>query len=93
MWNLSSTDTNGAEENVIVSEVSLTLGARMRSEGYSTCFVCLSVTTLAATAFVSTCNQRHLRHYYRLFLDFNSWIFEKAFRSKVMSHIFVLFVS
>ena len=46
--------------------------------------VCLSVTALAATAFVSTCNQRHLRHYYRLFLDFNSWIFEKAFRSKVM---------
>ena len=47
--------------------------------------VCLSVTALAATAIVSTCNQRHLRHYYRLFLDFNSWIFEKAFRSKVMA--------
>ena len=43
--------------------------------------VCLSVTALAATAFVSTCNERHLRHYYRLFLNFNSWIFEKAFRS------------
>ena len=47
--------------------------------------VCLSVTALAATAFVSTCNQLHLRNYYRLFLDFNSWIFEKAFRSKVMA--------
>ena len=47
--------------------------------------VCLSVTALAATAFVSTCNQRHLWHYYRLFLDFNSWILEKAFRSKVMA--------
>ena len=44
--------------------------------------VCLSVTALAATAFVSACNQRHLRHYFRLF---NSWIFEKAFRSKVMA--------
>ena len=44
--------------------------------------VCLSVTALAATAFVSTCNERHLRHYYRLF---NSWIFDKAFRSKVMA--------
>ena len=43
----------------------------------STCFVCLSVclsvTAVAATAFVSTCNERHLRHYYRLFLGFNSW--------------------
>ena len=38
--------------------------------------VCLSVTALAATAFVSTCNERHLRQYYRLFLDFNSWIFK-----------------
>ena len=44
--------------------------------------VCLSTrTALAATAFVSTSNERHLRHYYRLFLNFNSWIFEKAFRS------------
>ena len=44
--------------------------------------VCLSVTALAAAAFVSACNQRHLRN---LLLDFNSWIFEKAFRSKVMA--------
>ena len=27
--------------------------------------VCLSVTALEATAFVSACNQRHLRHYFR----------------------------
>ena len=44
-----------------------------------------SVTALAATAFVSACNDRHLRHYYRLFLDLSSWIFEKTFRSKVMA--------
>ena len=37
--------------------------------------VCLSVTTLAATAFVSACNQRHLRHCIEAR--------EKAFRSKV----------
>ena len=50
----------------------------MRSEGYSTCFVCLSVclsvTTLAATVFISACNQRHLRHTFRLFLDLSSWL-------------------
>ena len=38
---------------------------RMRSEGYFVCVsVCLSVTTLAATAFISACNQQHLRHYF-----------------------------
>ena len=31
--------------------------------------VCLSVTTLAATAFVSACNKRHQQHSLRLFLD------------------------
>ena len=40
--------------------------------------VCVSVCLLPATNCI-------LRHYYRLFLDFNSWIFEKAFRSKVMA--------
>ena len=46
----------------------------MRSEGVTVlalcvCVsVCLSVTALAATAFVSVCNQRHLRHSFRLFL-------------------------
>ena len=55
-------------------------------EGFKICVsVCVSVTALAATAFVSACNQRHLRHLFRLFLDLNSWIFEKAFRSKVMA--------
>ena len=42
--------------------------------------VCLSVCVcvcLAATAFISACNERNLRHYYRLFLDSSSWIFEK----------------
>ena len=42
----------------------------MRSEVYSTCFVCrsvgrsvsLSVTAIAATSFISACNQRHLWH-------------------------------
>ena len=63
--------------------LSLTLGAHAQRGLRFVCVsVCLSVT---ATAFVSTCNQRHLRHYYRLFLDFNSWIFEKPFRSKVMA--------
>ena len=33
--------------------------------------VCLSVTSLAATAFVSACNQRHLRHYFRLSAAFS----------------------
>ena len=50
--------------------------------------VCLSVcyrSSSYSVSFISTCNERHLRHYYRLFLDFNSWIFEKAFRSKVMA--------
>ena len=51
--------------------------ARMRSKGYSTCFVCLSLAA-TASAFISACNRRHLRQ-----ADVSSWIFEKAFRSKV----------
>ena len=47
--------------------------------------VCLSVTTLAATSFVLTLKVRYVGVYYRLFLDFNSWIFDKTFRSKVMA--------
>ena len=64
--------------------ISLTLGAHaQRGLRYLLCVsvclcVCLSVTALAATAFVSTCNERH---YY---LDFNLWIFEKNFCEKVM---------
>ena len=49
----------------------------MRSEGYSSRSVCLSVTTLAASVSFYTCNQRYSRVFVRLFLDVNSWIFEK----------------
>ena len=53
---------------------------------YLSCLsVCLSVTTLAATSFVLTLKVRYVGVYYRLFLDFNSWIFDKTFRSKVMA--------
>ena len=47
--------------------------------------VCLSVTTLATTSFILTLKVRYVGVYYRLFLDFNSWIFDKTFRSKVMA--------
>ena len=47
--------------------------------------VCLSVPGLAASAHVYTCNQRYSRVSRRLFLDFDSWILEKTFRSKVMA--------
>ena len=40
--------------------------------------VCLSVTALAATAFVSACNQQHLRHYIIGF----SWISTRGFSKK-----------
>ena len=51
--------------------------------------VCLcvypSVPTLAASASVETSKQRYSQVSLRLFLDFDSWIFEKTFRSKVMA--------
>ena len=47
--------------------------------------VCLSVPTLAASASVETSNQRYPLVSLRLFLDFDSWIFEKNFHSKVMA--------
>ena len=49
--------------------------------------VCLSVTTLAATSFVLTLEVRYMYvgGYYRIFLDFNLWIFDKTFPSKVMA--------
>ena len=47
--------------------------------------VCLSVPALAASASVETSNQRYPLVSLRLFLDFDSWIFEKTFRSKVMA--------
>ena len=47
--------------------------------------VYLSVPALAASASVYTCNQRYSRVPFRLFLDFDSWIFEKPSRSKVIA--------
>ena len=47
--------------------------------------ICPSVTALAASAFVCTCNQRCSQVHFRLFLDFDSWIFEKTSRSKVIA--------
>ena len=44
-----------------------------------------SVPTLAASASVETSKQRYSRVSLRLFLDFDRWIFEKTFRSKVMA--------
>ena len=44
--------------------------------------VCLSVPALAS---VETRNQRYPLVSLRLFLDFDSWIFEKNSRSKVMA--------
>ena len=49
--------------------------------------VCLSVTTLAATSLVSTLKMRYVGVYLGLFLLFNSWIFGKTFRSKVMANM------
>ena len=56
----------------------LTLGAHVR--GLS---VCMSVPALAASASVETSKQRYSRVSLRLFLDFDLWIFEKTFCSKV----------
>ena len=68
--------------------VLLTLGVHAQ-EGYCSCLVCvsvcLSVTTLAATSIVFTLKSRYVGVCNRLFLDFNSWIFEKTFPSKVMA--------
>ena len=48
----------------------LTLGAHAQRGGYSTCFVCLCVCVFVCyrSSSVSVCNQRHLRHSFRLFL-------------------------
>ena len=59
--------------------------ARVTVVGLCVCVcVCWSVTPLAASASAYTCNQQYSRVFLRLFLDFDSWIFEKPFRSKVM---------
>ena len=47
--------------------------------------VYLSVPTLAASASVETSKQRYSRVSLGLFLDFDSLILEKTFRSKVMA--------
>ena len=47
--------------------------------------VYLSVPALAALTSVETSKQRYPRVPLRLFLDFDRWIFEKNFRSKVMA--------
>ena len=60
----------------------LALGVHMQ-EGYGTCFVCVSVPTLASTSFVSTVQVRYIRLLFRLYSIFNSWIFDKAFRSRL----------
>ena len=72
----------------------LTLGAHAQ-EGYGTCLVyvsvcvcvcvCVSVTILASTSFVSTFQIRYVQLSFRLYSIFNSWIFDKTFRSKVMA--------
>ena len=47
--------------------------------------VYLSVPALAASASVEDSKQRYSRVSLRLFLDFDSWIFEKPLRSKVIA--------
>ena len=70
--------------------IKLTLGAHAQ-EGYCSCpvfvcvCVCVSVMTFSATSFVSTLEFRYVRVYYRLFLIFYSWIFDKPFCSEVMA--------
>ena len=55
-------------------------------EGYCSRPVCVSVSlSVPALASVETSNQRYPLVSLRLFLDFDSWIFEKTFRSKVMA--------
>ena len=52
---------------------------------YLRVFVCVSVTALAASASVYIRKQLHTQVSLKLFLDFDSWIFEKTSRSKVMA--------
>ena len=47
--------------------------------------VCLSVTTLAATSFISMLEIRYEQLYYGILLIFNVWIFIKMLRSEVMA--------
>ena len=68
----------------------LTLGAHARGLRYLSCVcvsvsVYLSVPALAASASVEDSKQRYSRVSLRLFLDLDSWIFEKPLRSKVIA--------
>ena len=47
--------------------------------------VCLSVTALAASVRICSSCSRYTRVSRRLFLGFDSWIFEKLYRSRVMA--------
>ena len=47
--------------------------------------VCLSVTTLVLTSFISMLKIRYVEVNIRLFSVFNSWIFNKSFCSEVMA--------
>ena len=47
--------------------------------------VCMSVTTLVKASLDFTLRKRYIQYCYRIFLVLSSWIFEKAFRSKVMA--------
>ena len=70
------------------STILLILGAHAQ-EGYSSCFVCLSVclsvTTLAAASFSSTIKLRYAGLQLSILFIFNSWIFQKMLHSKVMA--------
>ena len=66
--------------------VLLTLCACAAGLRYLVCVcVCLSVTTLAATAFVRSPKLRYHRIIHQDFLDFNSRISLKRFRSRDMA--------
>ena len=82
----SVTSCSACLHTLLISELrSLTLGAHAQ-EGYGTCLcLCVCVTTLAATSVVSTLKMRYVGVCLRLFSVFNSWIFDKPFRSEVMA--------
>ena len=60
-------------------------GGRENMYVYVCMCVCVSVTTLASTLFVSTCQVRYVQLSFKLFLIFNSWIFDKALYLKSTS--------
>ena len=66
----------------------ITLGAHAQ-EGYGVClFVCLSVCLSVCYHLIVDIvrfTKVYVRYSFRLFFIFTAWIFEKAFRSKVMA--------